>query len=171
MSETQQEATTQADATSQDEGASFEGEFDADKAQKLIKALRAEKRTLQAKMADAAPKLSKYDEMVAAQQSDAERWQTYAKQFEERADKAERELLRSRVALEKGLPPNLAARLQGDDEAALAADADELMALMPRDTTSRAPRPDMSQGSSSKGGGAAQPRDQFAALLNQQLGR
>lgn len=63
-------------------------------------------------------------------------------------DAAARESLRFRVALEQGLPAALAGRLQGDDEAALIADATQLRDLIgPSAPTSTTPRPDPSQGS------------------------
>ena len=49
-----------------------------------------------------------------------------------------------KVALDTGLPAALVARLQGDDEASLVADAESLMALLNTPTT---PKPDPSQGS------------------------
>jgi TolA-binding protein len=58
-----------------------------------------------------------------------------------------RDATRYRIALEQGLPPALAGRLQGADEAAMVADAEALLALIPAQPTSRTPRPDPSQGS------------------------
>lgn len=169
MSETTTDAAT-TDAP-QDGDGGFEGDFDPDRAKKLIERLRGENKTLKAKAAEAAPKLVKYDELVSQKDADLERWQSFGKQNEQRAEQAEREALRLRVALDKGLPKNLAARLQGDDEAALSADADELLALVPKDSTPRAPRPDASQGSSARPPSAMAPRDEFAAFLQNVTGR
>lgn len=168
MSEQQVEQTP--DATAQDDAA-FDGDFDADKAKGLIAALRADKRKLQAKVKETEPSLAELAKIKADSQTELERWQTYAKEHEARAEKAERDALRSAVALAKGLPANLAARLQGDNQAALEADADELLALIPADTTPRLPRPDPSQGSSARGGPAKTPADEFAAHIRQLTGR
>lgn len=57
-------------------------------------------------------------------------WQTLAQQREAELKAERAKALRASVALAKGLTPDLAARLQGEDEAALAADADKLLALV-----------------------------------------
>lgn len=49
---------------------------------------------------------------------------------EQRAASAEQQLLRFKVAAEKNLPANLAARLQGSTEEEMAADADSLLELL-----------------------------------------
>ncbi len=51
-----------------------------------------------------------------------------ANDAEEKLGKMEREQLRARVAGEKGLSPEQAKHLTGDDEAAMQANADELLA-------------------------------------------
>lgn len=81
------------------------------------------------------------------------------------AELAARELAITRlnVALDKGLPKELAGRLQGDDEAALAADADQLKQLFATPATSTSPRPDPSQGA--KAPAASTPEAQFAAFM------
>ncbi|MGW3491785.1 hypothetical protein [Streptomyces sp. NPDC001054] len=60
--------------------------------------------------------------------TEAERLSTRATSAEKRAEQAEHSLLRLRVAAAKKLPPDLADRLQGDDEDAISADADRLLA-------------------------------------------
>lgn len=65
-------------------------------------------------------------------------------------DTASVDALRYRVALEQGIPPVLAGRLQGADEAALIADAAALLSSLPTSTaqpTTKTPRPDLTQGS------------------------
>lgn len=76
---------------------------------------------------DAAKRLS---EIEAANQSDLERAQAAAKEAGDRASAAERELVRLRVASRKGLTESLAARLRGESEEELEADADELLAIV-----------------------------------------
>lgn len=72
-------------------------------------------------------------------------------------------LTRLNVAYDKGLPKELASRLQGDDEAALQADADALLALIPHGGSSTTPRPDPSQGARTPA--ASTPQDAFAAFM------
>ena len=132
---------------------------------------RTEAKGLRERLKAAEPGLQELETLKQANQSETERWQSFAKQQEDRAAKAEREAMVARVALAKRLPANLAARLQGDDEAALAADADELLSLVPKDTSPRAPRVDLSQGSSAKGGTAATPAQEFAGMLQTLQGR
>jgi hypothetical protein len=61
----------------------------------------------------------------------AEREKARAAELEARLAQRERDILRRDVAARHNLPPALAARLQGDDEAAMAADAAELAKLLP----------------------------------------
>jgi len=59
-------------------------------------------------------------------------------------------ITRLNVGIDKGLPKSLIARLQGDDEDALLADADSLLEFVPADAKS-SPRPDPSQGAKETG--------------------
>lgn len=79
-----------------------------------------------------------------------------------RADKADGEVLRYRVALETGVPAKHIGRLQGDTEEALREDAASFVAdIVPGKTT---PKPDLSQGP--QGDTPKQSTaDQFAAQL------
>lgn len=73
-------------------------------------------------------------------------------------------LTKYKVGVEKGLPETLINRLQGDDAATIAADADELMRFMPASApTNHNPRPDPSQGAKSPG--ATTPQAAFEALM------
>jgi hypothetical protein len=133
---------------------------------------RTEAKGLRDRLKQAEPQLTRLASLEAAQQTEAERQTAALNEATTRAEKAERDALRSSVALRKGLPANLAARLQGDDEASLEADADELLSLVPKnDGVTRIPRPDSSQGSSARGSTNAAPRDQFAAIMQQATGR
>lgn len=87
-------------------------------------------------------KLKEYEDR---DKSDAERAAERATEAEQRAQQAETALLRMRVATSKGLPVELADRLQGSDEKEMGADADRLLSLMkPRNGTSvpRGAQPD-----------------------------
>lgn len=59
-------------------------------------------------------------------------------------------ITRLNVGIDKGLPKSLIARLQGEDEDALLADADSLLEFVPADAKS-SPRPDPSQGAKETG--------------------
>lgn len=88
-------------------------------------------------------------ELATAQGRITEHETTIAALTTER-DASSGEALRYRIALDRGLPTALAGRLQGDDEAALTADADALLALMPPAAPPAGPpvpRADPSQGS------------------------
>ena len=67
-------------------------------------------------------------EAAEAKLVEEKRWQDLATQREVELKVERTERLRANVALARGLTPDLAARLQGADEAALAADADKLLA-------------------------------------------
>lgn len=84
-------------------------------------------------------------------------------------EKTTRENTRLNVGLDKGLPKSLISRLQGDDEDALAADADALLAFIPTDAKP-IPKADPSQGPSSTPGSQT-PDQQFGEFLNSQLSR
>jgi hypothetical protein len=73
--------------------------------------------------------------------SEQEKLEERAKAAEESARKAEEARLRAEVALDKGLPKALAARLQGATLEEMQADADALLALIPPTPGEPAPNP------------------------------
>jgi hypothetical protein len=79
-------------------------------------------------VADLIPLADKAKELEDASKTDLERASAEAQQHMSRADKAEGELMRLRVALRKGLTETQAKRLVGTSEDELEADADDLMA-------------------------------------------
>lgn len=95
-----------------------------DEAEKWKALARKHERTA----ADLRPLADKAKELEDASKSDIERAAAEAQQHLVRADKAEQELLRLRVALRKGLTETQAKRLVGTSEDELEADADDLMA-------------------------------------------
>ena len=81
---------------------------------------------------------------------------------------SELQAIRLQVALEKGIPANLAARLQGDDYDTIAADADSLSELVGTKTSQ--PRADYSQGAKTAVG-AQDPAQAFAEAIRAARGR
>jgi hypothetical protein len=134
------------------------------------KAREWEKRAKQntARIAELEPKATQFDALEQASKSDVERFQEKLAETQRQATDAERRALVASVALEKGLPASLARRLQGETQADLEADADELLAQFPpADNGPRRPAPDASQGSSAGG----RSPEQDAANWLQQLVR
>lgn len=86
---------------------------------------------------------AQHDAAEAEKLTELERAQKAAAEASSRLAEYERTTMRQKVALDTGLPASLVGRLQGDDEAALLADAESLMALLNTPTT---PKPDPSQG-------------------------
>lgn len=93
------------------------------------KARKHEKASKQAaqKLEEAEARLKKYED---ANKSEKDRLEESKRAAEDRASKAEAELLRVRVAAKKNLPSELAERLRGDTEEELEADADRLSELV-----------------------------------------
>lgn len=93
------------------------------------KARKHEKASKQAaqKLEKAEARLKKYED---ANKSEKDRLEESKKAAEDRASKAEAELLRVRVAVKKNLPSELAERLRGDTEEELEEDAERLSELV-----------------------------------------
>ena len=160
-------AAAAADAT--DQNADQSGTDDSQVDWKA-KAREWEKRAKQntARIAELEPKATQFDALEQASKSDIERFQEKLAETQRQATEAERRALVASVALEKGLPASLARRLQGETQAELEADAEELLAQFPQtDNGPRRPAPDASQGSSATG----RSPDQDAANWLQQLVR
>lgn len=119
----------------------------ADAAEKALKALQAEA-----------------DERATSELSELERLKKENADLLSGKSAAELAALRSQVALEKGLPANLAARLQGDDYDALTADAESLAELVTGNKPAT-PKADPSQGAKPTGG-ATTTAQQFADSFN-----
>lgn len=138
------------------------------------KAREWEKRAKQnmARISELEPKAKQFETLEAASKSELERAQEQAQALQQELASTQRQALVASVALDKGLPANLARRLQGDTRDDLEADADDLLAQFPQQSSSepRAPRVDPSQGSSSNGRTATDPAQQFASIIRGQLG-
>ena len=98
--------------------------FDAD----YVAKLRKEAAGYRAKVKELQPLADKAAELEQAQLTEAEKATQRAADAEARAAAAELSALRLQVALDKGLTPKQAARLQGSTAEELAADADEFLA-------------------------------------------
>lgn len=117
------------------------GPDDTDVDPKVAAVLTKERRAAReaVRRADAAE--LKLRELDDAKKSDVDRANERATRAEERLAQVESRALRAEVAAAKGLPPNLAARLQGSTQEELEADADELLSVVgtPKTTTRRDP--------------------------------
>lgn len=98
--------------------------FDAE----YVKTLRGEAAANRTKLRDAEARLKDFEDR---DKTELEKLTERADDAEKRAAAAEVELLRARVASEAGLPTELAARLHGDTEDEMRADAEQLVKLVP----------------------------------------
>lgn len=124
----------------------------ADDAEKELKALKLDAET-----------------RANAELSELERFKKENAELQKQQADASLEAIRLRVALEKGIPANLAARLQGTDYDSIAADADSLAELVSSKPNPQ-PRPDLSQGVKAVTG-TQDPAQAFAIALNEARGR
>lgn len=117
--------------TEADEKPPWGDDFDAERAWKLTQNLREEAK---AAKKDAAAAREKVKEFEDKDKSEAQRLQDRAETAEKSLAAAERLVLVSEVALEKGLTPAQAKRLIGTTKEELEADADELLASFKQET-------------------------------------
>ena len=104
-----------------------------------------------------------------AELSELERFKKENDELRSGKTAADLQALRLEVALEKGLPANLAARLQGSDRESLETDADSLSELVASKPNGQV-RSDPSQGAK-PGTGSQDPGQAFADALNRARGR
>lgn len=97
-----------------------------------------------------------------AELSELERFKKENADLVKAQSEATLEATRLKVALEKGIPANLAGRLQGDDYDSIAADADSLAELV--GSKIAIPKVDPSQGPKTSVGGTT-PAAQFGEIL------
>lgn len=79
-----------------------------------------------------AEKAAEFDKWQESQKSESEKSQARIAELEKQLAEREARLLRSKVAAEKGLEPELAETLQGDSEEDMAEHADRLIAAISR---------------------------------------
>lgn len=108
-----------------------DGAFDEARARAKIAKQNSENAALRARLKDAEPLAAKARELEEAQKSEAERVTERLTAAEERAQRAEAQLLLSEVAAEKGLTAAQAKRLIGKTREELLADADDFLASLP----------------------------------------
>lgn len=130
-----------------------------DGGKKALDAERAARRAAEARVAELENQVTT---LTTSHQQALDAATSAATEATSRAEKADSEVLRYRVALETGVPAKHIGRLQGDTEEALREDAASFVAdIVPGPAT---PKPDLSQGP--QGGDAKQSTaDQFAAQL------
>lgn len=124
----------------------------ADKAEKALKALQLEAQT-----------------KANAELSELERFKKENEELRSGKSASDLEAIRLKVALEKGIPANLAGRLQGSNYDEIAADADSLSELVSNKPNPQ-PRSDPSQGPKGPAG-AQDPAQAFAQALDTARGR
>lgn len=104
----------------------------AEKPDAVRNAIQAEREAAKEARERAEALAAKVKEYEDRDKSEQEKLEERAGEAESRAQKAEKALLRFRVAATKGLPAELADRLQGDSEDELNEDADRLLELVKR---------------------------------------
>lgn len=140
-----------------DDGPEWDDEFDADKARSLITKLRGEVKAAKSNglSTEQQQLLDEYEVLRDASQTEAERLQAQLAAAQTAAGQVPTltaENLRLKVAITKGIPLELAVRLQGSTAEELEADAATLLGLVPQ-AGSPGMRPNPAQGTSGGGSG------------------
>jgi hypothetical protein len=162
--------------------------FDAERAKKAINKKNAENKSLRDRLKELEPLAAKAKELEDAQKSDAERLQGQLTAAEERAAKAVRTAVASKVealASSDFADPedaagalDLAAYVDEDgviDTDGIRRDLADLLKrkphwAKPQDNSPRSPRPDRTQGSSGNGNRtSSDPAEIFAGIMNQAM--
>lgn len=105
-----------------------------DAGKRALEAERKARRDAEAKLKELEPLATKAKELEDAAKSETQKLTEDRDGHKTRADKAELDAMRYRVALDKGLTATQAKRLVGSTEEELAADADDLIASFGGDT-------------------------------------
>jgi hypothetical protein len=164
VADTQDVAPTGAEPGKQTEARTFsQAEVDALIAERLQRAARKADESSKKAAAEAEAKaLREQGEYKTLYEKE----QAKAQELEQRAKGLELAALRRDIAAEVGLPPALAARLMGDDDAALRADAQALLAAIPKPSA-----PNLNSApASGAGGGRTVPSDTEIEHMAARLG-
>ena len=102
--------------------------------------------------------------------TETERLQVQANEAAARAEKAEGDLMRYRVAQKKGLTGDVIQYLRGSTEAELEQSADDLLAWK-GSSGQTPPPPDFGAGARPSGNGSMTPSESFSATLRRAAGR
>lgn len=143
------EDTNQPADDSQDEGGKVEPsppwssdeEFKPDLAWKRITSQSRDIERLRKELAETQPAVQRVKELEDASKTETQKLAEAAETHKGRADKAEAQLMRLTVGLEKGLTPAQAKRLVGSTKEELEADADELLTSFGGSKSSGSDRP------------------------------
>ena len=160
MSEATTEPTAEAAAPAEVEAVETQELGDAGK--KAIQAEREARKAAEKANAELAAKLKEFED---SKLSELERAQKEAAENAAELARLRTENVRSKVAIDKGVPADLIEFLTGDTEGDIAAKADLLMARL---NTPGTPKPDPSQGA--KGGATALNGDPLLDTLKNKLG-
>jgi hypothetical protein len=109
--------------------ASQEEAFDEERAKAKIRKANSEAENLRKRLKELEPLAQRAQEFEEAQKTETQRAVEAQQAAEERAVKAERDALRYRVAVDKGLRPELIDFLTGESQEDIEAKADTLLAL------------------------------------------
>jgi len=150
-----------------------------------VKKARDEAAAYRQRLNDAKPKLTAYETLLASQQTAEQKAEQQAKDAEARVQAVTARAVRSEVralAAQDFTDPddaaaflNLHSYVDGDgdiDTARIRADLTDLLRQKPhlaRDQAPRAPRPDRSQASGGNGRTTADPAQEFASILRNQI--
>lgn len=97
-----------------------------ERGKRALDRMKRERKQLRAQLAETKKLAKKWED---SQKTEAQRLADNAKDNMTRAEKAEQKLMRLEIAIEKGLTPKQAARLQGDSREDMETDADELLEI------------------------------------------
>lgn len=103
-----------------------------DAGKKALEAERAKNKDLTKQAREGAAAIARLKEIEDAEKTELDREREAKATLEQQNRELQRELLQSRVGRAKGLPEAFIAVLQGDDEDAMSAHADQLLAAMPQ---------------------------------------
>lgn len=148
------------DNAAQDENSDNEKPEDEKLGEAGLKALRAEREAAKALKSERDALAAKIKEFEDKDKTEAEKTAERLAELEKASTTNATKALRLEIALDKGLPKTLAARLQGSSREELEADADALLKLIP--AGSKTPKPDPSAGN----GGTPKPKNMSDAIAS-----